>query len=383
MAMSSENAAQFIKYIEENQQQLIGKLAAAVEIQSVSGDPSRRDQVIKMGEWLLSQLKDLGADGDKYDLGMQDIDGKDIPLPPVIVGQYGKDPSKKTILTYGHYDVQPAQKSDGWDTEPFNLVYDDKTGRMYGRGSTDDKGPILGWLNVIAAHKALGLELPVNLKFCFEGMEESGSEGLEEFVVKNKDILFKDVDAVCISDNYWLGTQKPCLTHGLRGICYFKLSISGPARDLHSGVFGGLVHEPMTDLMKIMSSLVGADGKITVPGIYEQVAPLTDEEQRTYDVMDFSINDVDSATGSSTTISDEKTEVLKARMRNPSLSLHGIEGAFAESGAKTVIPAKVVGKFSMRLVPNMDPQAVIKCVQAHVDAEFKKRTKLPLDDLCQ
>ena len=374
MAMSSENAAKFIKYIEENQQQLIGKLAAAVEIQSVSGDPSRRDQVIKMGEWLLSQLKDLGADGDKYDLGMQDIDGKDIPLPPVIVGQYGKDPSKKTILTYGHYDVQPAQKSDGWDTEPFNLVYDDKTGRMYGRGSTDDKGPILGWLNVIAAHKALGLELPVNLKFCFEGMEESGSEGLEEFVVKNKDILFKDVDAVCISDNYWLGTQKPCLTHGLRGICYFKLSISGPARDLHSGVFGGLVHEPMTDLMKIMSSLVGADGKITVPGIYEQVAPLTDEEQRTYDVMDFSINDVDSATGSSTTISDEKTEVLKARMRNPSLSLHGIEGAFAESGAKTVIPAKVVGKFSMRLVPNMDPQAVIKCVQAHVDAEFKKRT---------
>ena len=374
MAMSSENAAKFIKYIEENQQQLIGKLAAAVEIQSVSGDPSRRDQVIKMGEWLLSQLKDLGADGDKYDLGMQDIDGNDIPLPPVIVGQYGKDPSKKTILTYGHYDVQPAQKSDGWDTEPFNLVYDDKTGRMYGRGSTDDKGPILGWLNVIAAHKALGLELPVNLKFCFEGMEESGSEGLEEFVVKNKDILFKDVDAVCISDNYWLGTQKPCLTHGLRGICYFKLSISGPARDLHSGVFGGLVHEPMTDLMKIMSSLVGADGKITVPGIYEQVAPLTDEEQRTYDVMDFSINDVDSATGSSTTISDEKTEVLKARMRNPSLSLHGIEGAFAESGAKTVIPAKVVGKFSMRLVPNMDPQAVIKCVQAHVDAEFKKRT---------
>ena len=374
MAMSSENAAKFIKYIEENQQQLIGKLAAAVEIQSVSGDPSRRDQVIKMGEWLLSQLKDLGADGDKYDLGMQDIDGKDIPLPPVIVGQYGKDPSKKTILTYGHYDVQPAQKSDGWDTEPFNLVYDDKTGRMYGRGSTDDKGPILGWLNVIAAHKALGLELPVNLKFCFEGMEESGSEGLEEFVVKNKDILFKDVDAVCISDNYWLGTQKPCLTHGLRGICYFKLSISGPARDLHSGVFGGLVHEPMTDLMKIMSSLVGADGRITVPGIYEQVAPLTDEEQRTYDVMDFSINDVDSATGSSTTISDEKTEVLKARMRNPSLSLHGIEGAFAESGAKTVIPAKVVGKFSMRLVPNMDPQAVIKCVQAHVDAEFKKRT---------
>ena len=130
----------------------------------------------------------------------------------------------------------------------------------------------------------------------------------------------------------------------------------------------------MTDLMKIMSSLVGADGRITVPGIYEQVAPLTDEEQRTYDVMDFSINDVDSATGSSTTISDEKTEVLKARMRNPSLSLHGIEGAFAESGAKTVIPAKVVGKFSMRLVPNMDPQAVLKCVQAHVDAEFKKRT---------
>lgn len=367
-----ENQAKFVKYIEENKNELVNTLAEAVGIPSISGDASYRPEVVRMGKWLESQFKDAGAQTSLHDLGKQNLNGQELDLPPVVYAQIGEDPKKKTVLVYGHYDVQPALKSDGWDSEPFKLVEDEKTGRLYGRGSTDDKGPILGWLHVLRAHKALGIELPVNLKFCFEGMEESGSEGLEEFVSKEATGLFTGVDAVCISDNYWLGTSKPCLTHGLRGIAYFKLEIKGPARDLHSGVFGGMVHEPMTDLVKIMSTLVSPDGKILIPGVNDQVAPLTDKERAVYDVMDFSLSDVENAAGSKTTVSENKPDVLMARMRYPSLSLHGIEGAFAEPGSKTVIPARVVGKFSIRLVPDMQPETIVEAVKKHVEQEFEK-----------
>ncbi|PYD83801.1 peptidase M20, partial [Pseudomonas syringae pv. pisi] len=131
---------------------------------------------------------------------------------------------KKTVLVYGHYDVQPAGLEDGWSSEPFELKHDEQADILYGRGSTDDKGPVMGWLNVVEAHNALGWELPVNLVVCFEGMEESGSLGLDELVAKEAKQYFKGVDAVCISDNYWLGTLKPVLTYGLRGCNYYQVT---------------------------------------------------------------------------------------------------------------------------------------------------------------
>jgi len=369
--MSTPAQKSFIAQIDANKAALIQRLADAVAIPSVSGDAKYRKHVFEMADWLKAELEKLGCTAELKPLGMQTLDGQQVELPPVIFADYvtgGK--GKKTILVYGHFDVQPALKSDGWNTEPFELVTDEATGRMYGRGSTDDKGPILGWLNVIEAHQQAGIELPVNLKFCFEGMEESGSVGLDALIEKEKDNFFAGVDACCISDNYWLGTKKPCLTHGLRGISYFKLSISGPGADLHSGLFGGVVHEPMTDLFHIMSSLVTPQGEILIPGIKEQVLELTDEEAKRYDVMEFGIKDMDDATGSSTTISDRKQDVLMARMRYPSLSLHGIEGAFAEAGTKTVIPAKVIGKFSLRLVPDMTPEKVKEAVVKFVEEKF-------------
>ncbi|PKI85975.1 hypothetical protein MVES1_000083 [Malassezia vespertilionis] len=368
----TDNRSKFVKYIESHQQDLINILAEAIAIPSVSGDASYRPEVLRMGKWLHEKLGALGAQTELFELGRQNLDGHDIELPPVIVAKYGNDPAKKTILVYGHYDVQPALKSDGWDTEPFSLHVSEATGKLVGRGATDDKGPVLGWLNVIEAHRALGLDLPVNLQLCLEGMEESGSVGLDEFVERNAKTLFKDVDAVCISDNYWLGTTKPCITHGLRGVAYFKLTVHGPAADLHSGVFGGMIHEPMTDLVHVMASLVTPDAKIAIPGIYDQVAPLTPEERKRFEVMEFSISDVDNSTGSKSTVSEDKVEVLMSRMRYPSLSLHGIEGAFAEPGSKTVIPAKVTGKFSIRLVPDMEPETCVDCVRKHVESEFAK-----------
>lgn len=324
-----------------------------------------------MSQFLVSELKSLGAHVESRPLG--DQPGKQhLQLPPVIVARYGSFPSKRTILVYGHYDVQPALKDDGWATEPFELTIDDK-GRMYGRGSTDDKGPVLGWLNAIQAHQAAGVELPVNLLMCFEGMEESGSEGLDEFIKKEtqRGGFFADADAVCISDNYWLGTEKPCLTYGLRGCNYFSVTISGPGQDLHSGVFGGTAQEPMTDLVRVLARLVDTDGKILIPGIYDTVAPITDDEKALYGDISYTMANLHESLGSETGIHADKENTLMARWRHPSLSIHGVEGAFSTPGAKTVIPAKVIGKFSIRTVPDMDSDKVNALVFAHIKSTFQ------------
>lgn len=325
-----------------------------------------------MSKFLVSELTTLGAHVESRPLGPQP--GKPhLQLPPVIVARYGSSASKRTILVYGHYDVQPALREDGWATEPFTLSVDDK-GRMYGRGSTDDKGPVLGWLNAIQAHKEAGVEFPVNLLLCFEGMEEYGSEGLDEFIEKEakKGGFFEDVDAVCISDNYWLGTEKPCLTYGLRGCNYYSVTVSGPGQDLHSGVFGGTAQEPMTDLVRVLASLVDTDGKIQIPGINEMVAPLSEEEKSLYGNISFTMDNLHESLGSTTSIHATKEPTLMARWRYPSLSIHGVEGAFSAPGAKTVIPAKVTGKFSIRTVPDMQSAQVDACVYAHIDAAFRK-----------
>ncbi|KAI4897598.1 hypothetical protein NFI96_016005 [Prochilodus magdalenae] len=272
-------------------------------------------------------------------------------------------------------------------------------------------------------------ELPINIKFCFEGMEESGSEGLDELVFSRKDSFFKDVDYVCISDNYWLGKSKPCITYGLRGICYFFIEVECCDKDLHSGVFGGSVHEAMTDLIALMSSLVDKKGKIQVPGMYDDVAPVTDEEKKLYEKIEFDLEEYAKDVGANRLLHATKSfisahrtlptgrcpqdvahrtlptgrcpqdvahrtlptgrcpqdaahrtlptgrciileQVLMHRWRYPSLSLHGIEGAFSGGGAKTVIPRKVNGKFSIRLVPDMDPKVVEKQVSSYLEKKF-------------
>lgn len=159
----------FFSQVEANEAEFVSRLAKAVAIPSISSDVSRRPDVFKMAEWLKKEAEALGVTIVERDVGKHTMDGVELQLPPILLGQYGNDPKKKTVLVYGHYDVQPALKDDGWNTDPWTLTEDKKTGRLYGRGSTDDKGPVLGWLNVIEAHKKAGVELPVNLKMCFEG----------------------------------------------------------------------------------------------------------------------------------------------------------------------------------------------------------------------
>ncbi|KAI0080459.1 Zn-dependent exopeptidase [Panus rudis PR-1116 ss-1] len=375
---------EFLDYIDAHAKDFIsGRLTDAVAIKSVSGDPSLRDEVKKMGDWLSDQLTKCGVETRKVNLGQQIIDGQTIDLPPAILGRIGSDLNKKTVLIYGHYDVQPfapslsmrkADISDGWRSNPFKLDVNWTNGVMTGRGSTDDKGPIMGWLNVLEAHHESGMPLPVNMRFCFEGMEESDSEGLDDLIAqeaaKGDQGWFDHVNCVCISDNYWLNTRTPCLTYGLRGIAYFTVTVSGPGSDLHSGIFGGTVFEPMTALTLLMSKLVAPDATILIPGVCEGVEPPSCEEIAAYDDLDYTVEDLNAAAGGDIALSDDKAKVLMGRMRNPCLSLHGIQGAFSGDGAKTVIPAKVTGKFSLRLVPPQVPSDIEKKVKDYLYKEF-------------
>ncbi|PVU90694.1 hypothetical protein BB559_004486 [Furculomyces boomerangus] len=365
------NLEKYFKYIDDNTAFLIDQLREAVAIPSISATAKHRSEVIRMGEWIKTRLEGLGARVQMVHPGPQELQGQTVQLPPVVLGEYGTDPAKKTITIYGHYDVQPALKSDGWDTDPFTLV-ETEDGRLVGRGSTDDKGPVIGWILCLEAHQKLGIHIPVNLKFCFEGMEESGSIGLDAIIRDQADKWFKGTDYTCICDNFWLGTTKPGLTYGLRGNNYFFVEVSGPAADLHSGVFGGTVQEPLVALTRLMSTLVDIDGKILIPGIYDQVAETTQEENKTYEGLSFKNTDLIEDLKADCVIHDSDAETLKSRWRFPSLSLHGIEGAFYEAGSKTVIPAKVTGKFSIRTVPYMEIDTVNELTTKHLNAEFAK-----------
>ncbi|XP_029669410.1 cytosolic non-specific dipeptidase [Formica exsecta] len=361
------------KYIDEHKQEYINNLKEAVAIKSVSAWPDHRDEIVKMMKLAEVKLKNLGATTELVDVGKQTLpDGSEIPLPPVLLGDLGSDPKKKTVLLYGHLDVQPALKEDGWDTEPFVLT--EKDGKLFGRGSTDDKGPVLCWIHALQAYKATGIDNPVNLKFVFEGMEESGSEGLDELLWAKKDSFLKNVDYVCISDNYWLGTKKPCITYGLRGICYFFIEVSCAAKDLHSGTFGGCVHEAMADLVYLMNTLVDVNGHILVDGIYDSVAKITEAELASYKDIDFDVDEFKETVGTKQLLhKEDKIQLLMHRWRQPSLSLHGIQGAFSEPGAKTVIPSKVIGKFSIRIVPHMTPEETTEKVIAYINKKWQAR----------
>jgi len=370
--MASSAIAKIHKYIEENEGKFIENLREAVEIPSVSCWADTRNDCFKMVEWTEKRLKTLGFTTKIHQQATHEVEGKTMQLPPILMGNLGKDPAKKTLLIYGHLDVQPAKLSDGWDTEPFKLV--EKDGKLYGRGSTDDKGPVLGWLHAIEAFQKTGQEVPLNLKVVFECMEECGSEGLEEMLVAHKDTFLKDVDAVTISDNYWLGTETPCLTYGLRGLSYFMVEVECGTKDLHSGVFGGAVHEAMTDLIWLLNQLVDVKGKILIPGVLDDVAPVTEGEEKLYDDINFDLAAFKSDCGvQGLTHPTCKKSTLMSRWRNPSLSIHGIEGAFADPGAKTVIPRKVIGKFSIRLVPNQHPDKIGKIVKTYLEKKWAER----------
>lgn len=371
---SGDDLDSFLSYVDARERLYRDRLAEAVAIPSVSSELGEHlDDIRRMMDWTVGHVERLGG---THELRANPASTKDRPLPPILMAGFAAtddDPARsKTVCVYGHLDVQPAQLEDGWDTDPFTLT--ERDGKLYGRGSTDDKGPALSWLWVVEAHRELGIPLPVNIKILYEGMEENGSDGLFETIAaeSREGKFLSDVDFFCISDNYWINATKPCLTYGLRGMAYFALSVTGCAQDLHSGVLGGAVHEAMTDLVHLMASLVDPRGRILVPGVGDGVAAVTEEEDALYAPIEFDPEEFkrENKITSGKLLHGDKKSLLMHRWRYPTLSLHGIEGAFSGVGAKTVIPATVIGKFSMRLVPDQDPKQIEKLVKDHVDRKF-------------
>lgn len=362
------------QYIDLHQDEFVQTLKewVAIESDSVQPMPRLRQELFRMMALAADKLRNLGARVDSVDLGSQQMpDGQSLPVPPIILAELGNDPKKPSVCFYGHLDVQPAQKEDGWLTEPYTLTEVD--GKLYGRGATDNKGPVLAWINAVSTFRALQQDLPVNVKFILEGMEEAGSVALEELVKREKDSFFSGVDYIVISDNLWLSQKKPALTCGTRGNCYFTVEVKCRDQDFHSGTFGGILNEPMADLVALLGSLVDSSGHILVPGIYDQMAPITEEEKTMYGNIDLDLEEYQKSSRVERFLFDTKEELLTHLWRYPSLSIHGIEGAFDEPGTKTVIPGRVLGKFSIRLVPHMTPSVVETQVTQHLEAVFSKR----------
>lgn len=239
-------------------------------------------------------MQSLGIDVKLKSLGTEP--GTDLELPPLVLGRYGQDLAKPTVLVYCHYDVQPAAIEDGWKHDPFQLTKE-QDGRLCGRGTSDDKGPLVAWLNMIEAFQKCGSEVPANLIFCFEGMEESGSVGLRAALEEEASEFFADADVICITDSIWAGNMQPSISRGLRGVLFYILTITGAKQDAHSGTFGGQISEPMTDMVKVMSTLVDSHGKLLIPGIYDNVAPVTHAERELYQNMKISGEESDGGLG--------------------------------------------------------------------------------------
>ncbi|MEE6464642.1 hypothetical protein FKM82_006313 [Ascaphus truei] len=368
-ALSPVPPDQIFQYIDDHQDEFVQRLKEWVAIESDSSDPTKRGLVDNMMQITKDFILKIGGTVEMAELGEQELSsGKKIPLPPVILAEIGNDTKKPTVCFYGHMDVQPAKKSDGWATEPYTLI--EKDGNLYGRGASDDKGQVLALLNAVESVNVIGL--PVNVKLVIEGMEEVGSNGLDKIVEEQKDGFFSNVDYIVVTDTPWL-SKKPGITYGARGNCYFFIEVEGARRDLHSGGFGGAVYEAMSDLIFLLDTLIDSKGKILIPGIYDDVRSVTEEEKELYKDLEFNLDELQADTGAKRFLYDTKEGLLMHRWRYPSLSIHGIEGAFSGSGTKTVIPAKVIGKFSIRQVPNMDPSIVEKQVTDYLEHKFSER----------
>lgn len=340
--MSLETGA----YIEQNKPRFLAELIEILKIPSVSADPKYKDKVDLMANEVAKHLQQAGV---------QKVEIYTTIGHPIVYGEHFVSEQAPTVLVYGHYDVQPADPLDLWTTPPFDPVI--REGNIYARGSADDKGQFFMHIKAFEAMKQ-SKALNCNIKFMIEGEEEIGSVHLEHFCKSNKSMLACDV--VMISDTAMITNEVPSLTVGLRGLSYVEVEVTGPNRDLHSGVYGGGVTNPVNALCNMITALKDSDNKITIPGFYDRIKPVSQKErdlmnQAPFDLKvyqeDLGIEAVDGETGYTTL---ERTSI------RPTLDVNGIWGGYTGAGAKTVLPSKAFAKISMRLVPDQDPDEVTK-----------------------
>jgi acetylornithine deacetylase/succinyl-diaminopimelate desuccinylase-like protein len=347
-------------YIQENKTRFLDELISLLKIPSVSADKAYKQEVLNTADFVLESLKKAGCDN---------VEICETPGYPIIYGEKIIDKNLPTVLVYGHYDVQPADPIELWTSPPFEPVIK-KTeihpeGAIFARGACDDKGQMYMHVKAMEYMTSTG-NLPCNVKFMIEGEEEVGSESLAWFVPRNIEKLANDV--ILISDTGMIANDIPSITTGLRGLSYVEVEVTGPNRDLHSGLYGGAVANPINILTKMIASLTDADNHITIPGFYDNVEELSTAERAEMAKAPFSLEnykksiDIDAVYGEKGYTTNERNSI------RPTLDVNGIWGGYTGEGAKTVIASKAFAKISMRLVPNQNWKEITQLFKKHFES---------------
>jgi acetylornithine deacetylase/succinyl-diaminopimelate desuccinylase-like protein len=339
------------QYISANKDRFLSELLDLLRIPSISANPAHKADMLKTADFVAESLKKAGAD---------QVEICQTAGNPIVYGEKMIDKTKPTILVYGHYDVQPADPLDLWDSPPFEPVIKDQ--KIYARGACDDKGQMYMHVKALEAMIATNT-LACNVKFMIEGEEEIGSNNLEHFVKLNKEKLKADV--IVISDTAMIANDIPSIDTGLRGLSYLEVEVTGPNRDLHSGVYGGAVANPINTLAKMIASLHNENGQITIPGFYDDVMEVPVAERNMLAQAPFNLENykadlsIDEVTGEKGFSTTERASI------RPTLDCNGIWGGYIGEGAKTVLPSKASAKISMRLVPNQSSEKITELFTKH------------------
>jgi acetylornithine deacetylase/succinyl-diaminopimelate desuccinylase-like protein len=338
-------------YIQANRQRFLNELLDFLRIPSISADTKFKEDVLRAATWLSGELKRVGMDGVEI-----------IPTKghPIVYAEKIVSEKVPTILIYGHYDVQPPDPLNLWTSPPFEpVIKDDK---IFARGSCDDKGQLYMHVKAIEAMLASG-KLTCNVKLMFEGEEEVGSVNLGHFLETHKERLGADV--ILVSDTSIIANDVPSITTGLRGLSYVEVEVTGPNKDLHSGVFGGAVANPANILCSMIASLHDADRHITIPGFYDDVEIVSDGERREMNLAPFNEEDYKKGLSVGALMGEKGYTTLERTSIRPTVEVNGIWGGYIGEGAKTVLPSKASAKISMRLVPHQDPDKITEMFTKH------------------
>ena len=346
---------EILTYLNANRDRYLTELKDFLAIPSVSSQAEHGNDMRKCAEWIVRHLQSIG---------MQNTRVMETQGHPVVYGDWLGAPGMPTVLLYGHYDVQPDDPVDLWTSPPFEATIRD--GNLYARGSTDDKGQLFAHLKAFEAHLKLTGNLPVNVKVIFEGEEEIGSEHLDKFVSDNRELL--KADLVLISDSDMFARDVPSVCYSLRGLAYMEVEVTGPNSDLHSGSFGGSVHNPIQALSEMIASLHDKNGKVKIPGFYNDVRSLTKAERTAFKKLPWNDKKYAKSLGVKELYGERGFTSLERLWARPTLECNGIWGGYTGEGAKTVLPSKAFAKISMRIVPDQTSEKTAKLFEKH----FKK-----------
>ncbi len=349
------------EYVHANRQRFLDELLDLIRIPSISTLPEHKEDVARAAQFVADKLSAAG---------MENVEVIRTNKHPLVYADWLHAPGKPTVLCYGHYDVQPPDPLELWESPPFEPSI--RNGNIYARGACDDKGQM--YMHVKAAEVLNAVtegKLPVNLKFLIEGEEEVGGDSISTYVPVHEDKLKADV--ALVSDTELFADGVPTLCIGLRGLMYLEIEATGPARDLHSGMYGGVAPNAVYGLIELLAQAKDADGRIQIPGVYDDVAAPDPAEVASWEKLPFSEEELlRDEVGSSALTGEPDQTVLARTWARPTFEVHGIAGGFTGAGAKTVIPAKATAKVSLRLVPNQDPQRVLEAVKQWVKDKTPK-----------